>query len=36
VRGVSIMAENAWDLKELWNQWLVAVENRKQTQNLYV
>ena len=22
VRGVSIMAENAWDLKELWNQWL--------------
>ncbi|MEY4559813.1 MAG: hypothetical protein RLZ82_828, partial [Actinomycetota bacterium] len=32
VRGVSIMAENAWDLKELWNQWLVAVENRKQTQ----
>lgn len=36
VRGVSIMAENAWDLKELWNQWLVAVENRKQTKNLYV
>ena len=36
VRGVSIMAENAWDLKELWNQWLVAVEDRKQTQNLYV
>lgn len=21
VRGVSIMAENAWDLKELWNHW---------------
>ena len=21
VRGVSIMAENAWDLKELWQQW---------------
>ena len=36
VRGVSIMAENAWDLKELWNQWLIAVEDRKQTQNLYV
>ena len=27
VRGVSIMAENAWDLKELWSQWL---ENTKQ------
>jgi error-prone DNA polymerase len=36
VRGVSIMAENAWDLKELWNQWLIAVEDRKQTQDLYV
>jgi error-prone DNA polymerase len=36
VRGVSIMAENAWDLKELWNQWLIAVENGKQTQNFYV
>jgi error-prone DNA polymerase len=36
VRGVSIMAENAWDLKELWNQWLIAVEDRKQTQNFYV
>ena len=23
VRGVSIMAENAWDLKELWNQWVL-------------
>ncbi|BDS49172.1 DNA polymerase III subunit alpha [Rhodoluna sp. KAS3] len=22
VRGVSIMAENAWDIRELWNQWL--------------
>jgi error-prone DNA polymerase len=22
VRGVSIMAENAWDLRELWQQWL--------------
>jgi error-prone DNA polymerase len=21
VRGVSIMAENAWDIKELWQQW---------------
>jgi error-prone DNA polymerase len=21
VRGVSIMAENAWDLRELWSQW---------------
>jgi error-prone DNA polymerase len=36
VRGVSLMAENAWDLKELWNQWLVAVENREQAQNFYV
>ena len=36
VRGVSIMAENAWDLKELWNQWLIAVEDRKQTQDLHV
>jgi error-prone DNA polymerase len=36
VRGVSIMAENAWDLKELWNQWLVTVEDRKQTQDLHV
>jgi error-prone DNA polymerase len=24
VNGVSIMAENAWDLKELWNQWLLS------------
>ena len=30
------MAENAWDLKELWNQWLIAVEDRKQAQDLYV
>ncbi|MEN9714349.1 MAG: hypothetical protein RLZZ164_1013 [Actinomycetota bacterium] len=22
VRGVSIMAENAWDLRELWSQWI--------------
>ena len=22
VRGVSLMAENAWDLRELWGQWL--------------
>ena len=22
VRGVSIMAENAWDLRDLWQQWL--------------
>ena len=22
VNGVSLMAENAWDLKDLWNQWL--------------
>ncbi|CAB4646494.1 unannotated protein [freshwater metagenome] len=36
VRGVSLMAENAWDLKELWDQWLVAVENREQAQNFYV
>jgi error-prone DNA polymerase len=21
VNGVSIMAENAWDLRELWSQW---------------
>ena len=31
VRGVSIMAENAWDLNQLWDQWcqrqLLAVEN---------
>ena len=24
VRGVSLMAENAWDLTELWNQWMAA------------
>jgi error-prone DNA polymerase len=24
VRGVSIMAENAWGLKELWNQWVLS------------
>jgi error-prone DNA polymerase len=24
VNGVSIMAENAWDLKELWNQWVLT------------
>jgi error-prone DNA polymerase len=24
VRGVSIMAENAWDLREMWNQWTKA------------
>jgi error-prone DNA polymerase len=24
VRGVSIMAENAWDLRELWEQWAKA------------
>lgn len=36
VRGVSLMAENAWDLKELWERWLLAVEDRKQTQNFYV
>jgi error-prone DNA polymerase len=21
VNGVSLMAENAWDLRELWNEW---------------
>jgi hypothetical protein len=21
VNGVSIMAENAWDIRELWSQW---------------
>lgn len=21
-KGVSLMAENAWDLRELWNQWV--------------
>ena len=26
VRGVSIMAENAWDLRELWQQWLQKQE----------
>jgi error-prone DNA polymerase len=24
VNGVSIMAEDAWDLKELWNQWVLT------------
>ncbi|MFM6939267.1 MAG: OB-fold nucleic acid binding domain-containing protein, partial [Rhodoluna sp.] len=24
VRGVSVMAENAWDLRELWAQWIKA------------
>jgi error-prone DNA polymerase len=24
VRGVSIMAENAWDLREMWEQWVKA------------
>jgi error-prone DNA polymerase len=24
VRGVSIMAENAWDLREMWEQWIKA------------
>jgi error-prone DNA polymerase len=24
VRGVSIMAENAWDLREMWQQWVKA------------
>lgn len=27
VNGVSIMAENAWDLKELWNAWLVQKQH---------
>jgi error-prone DNA polymerase len=41
VRGVSLMAENAWNLDELWQNWLakdglVAVENREQSQDLYV
>ena len=41
VRGVSLMAENAWNLDELWRNWLaqeqlVAVEDRKQAQDLYV
>ena len=26
VRGVSLMAENAWDLRELWQQWLQKQE----------
>ena len=26
VRGVSIMAENAWDIKELWSQWVAKRE----------
>lgn len=41
VRGVSLMAENAWNLDELWRNWiaqdgLVSVEDREQSQNLYV
>jgi error-prone DNA polymerase len=24
VRGVSVMAENAWDLREMWEQWIKA------------
>jgi error-prone DNA polymerase len=27
VRGVSLMAENAWDIRELWDQWI----NKKKT-----
>ena len=27
VRGVSLMAENAWDIRELWEQWV----NKKKT-----
>ncbi len=27
VNGVSIMAENAWDLKELWDQWLLKKQH---------
>jgi len=26
VNGVSVMAENAWSLKELWNQWLSRLD----------
>ena len=26
IRGVSIMAENAWDIRELWKQWLQKQE----------
>jgi len=29
VRGVSIMAENAWDLRALWNQWNSAKSDSK-------
>jgi error-prone DNA polymerase len=31
VNGVSIMAENAWDLKELWNQWVLTRATVAQT-----
>ncbi|MEY4275682.1 MAG: hypothetical protein RIS26_145 [Actinomycetota bacterium] len=27
VKGVSLMAENAWDLRELWNQWVKQPES---------
>jgi error-prone DNA polymerase len=30
VKGVSLMAENAWDLKELWQQWQKDQANQKQ------
>ena len=41
VRGVSILAERAWDLNQLWREYrkreeLVAVKNRKQSENLDV
>jgi error-prone DNA polymerase len=26
VKGVSIMAENAWDLRDLWSQWVKQKE----------
>ncbi len=29
VRGVSIMAENAWDLRELWQQWQASQQTKQ-------
>lgn len=43
VRGVSVMAENAWDLNQLWREYrnrrekeLVSIENSQQTQDFDV
>ena len=30
IKGVSIMAENAWDIRELWKQWLAKREQQNE------